>query len=93
MSMSELARHERVSMPSMSKLIASMTDQGLVERVRDEADGRRVVVSMTEEGRATLIEAASSGTAGIRNFLQELKEDDILVLARAAELMRGMPTT
>lgn len=93
MSISELAEHERVSTPSMSKLVGSMTDSGLVERVRDTADGRRVEVSLTQLGRDTFLEASASGTTRIENYLGGLKEEDIQVLARAAELMRGMSTT
>lgn len=92
MTVSGLAAHERVSTPSMSKLVTSMTHSGLVQRVRDESDGRRVDVSLTEGGRQALSDASAAGAIWMNDYFKDLKEEDVSLLARAAELMRGMST-
>lgn len=47
-SMTELAVGLAVSLPSASELVDRLVDQGLVERMTDLADRRRVLVSLTE---------------------------------------------
>ena len=51
---SDLARSERISPQSMGVTVASLLDQGLIERSRDPEDGRRIVLSVTEAGRRTV---------------------------------------
>lgn len=48
---SELARAERISPQSMGATIAVLEQRGLVARERDPADGRRIVLTITEAGR------------------------------------------
>jgi len=51
---SELAAHEKVQPPSMTRIIAKLDEHGYVARTPDPTDGRQVVVSATAEGRALL---------------------------------------
>src|ERR1700744_3199962 len=51
-----LAIRERVSPPSMTRVIASLAELGLVDRVAHPDDGRQVLVSVSEAG-AELMEA------------------------------------
>ena len=48
---SELAKLDRISPQSMGATLAALEQRGLIERRRDPADGRRVVLSITEAGR------------------------------------------
>jgi DNA-binding MarR family transcriptional regulator len=48
---SELAKQDRISPQSMGATLAALEQRGLIERRRDPADGRRVVLSITEAGR------------------------------------------
>jgi homoprotocatechuate degradation regulator HpaR len=45
----------QISSPSMAGVLARMADAGLVERARIEADQRRVLVSLSQQGRALLV--------------------------------------
>lgn len=47
-SMTELATGLAVSLPSASELTDRLSDRGLVERSVDQADRRRVLISLTE---------------------------------------------
>jgi DNA-binding MarR family transcriptional regulator len=51
---SALARLERISPQSIGATLAGLEEHGLVERRRDPADGRRVVLSVTEAGHKTM---------------------------------------
>jgi DNA-binding MarR family transcriptional regulator len=52
-----LAIRERVRPPSMTRVIASLADEGFVDRAPHPVDGRQVVVSVSESG-AELVKAA-----------------------------------
>src|ERR1700756_1914714 len=54
MSSAQLARHSFVTAQSMADMIAALESRGLIERHRDNADRRRLVVALTGEGRALL---------------------------------------
>src|SRR5271170_7257715 len=49
---SELNRHVLLSQPALSRLVDRLADRGLVERQPDPADGRSVLLALTEAGRA-----------------------------------------
>jgi DNA-binding MarR family transcriptional regulator len=51
---SALARLEQISPQSMGATLAALEARGLVERAGDPADGRRVILSITEPGLALL---------------------------------------
>src|SRR5690606_9494716 len=53
---STLAARERVSPPSMTRVVNCLEERGLVERVADPADGRQVVVSISQLGEQVLSE-------------------------------------
>lgn len=54
MSAGELATCERVQPPSMTKVLASLEERGLVRRDTHPSDRRQVIVAITDEGLALL---------------------------------------
>ena len=54
MSSAQLARHSFVTAQSMADMITTLEGRELIERHRDRADRRRLVVALTDEGRALL---------------------------------------
>ena len=54
LSLRELAAEERISAPALSGHVDRLERAGLIERVRDETDRRRVGLTLTEEGARLL---------------------------------------
>ena len=55
--MSELARHKGVGLPTMSKSIEMLVRKGWVERWIDKTDRRQTLVRLTPDGRRVLTES------------------------------------
>lgn len=90
LSPSELAERERIKRPTATRIVANLDAAGLVERVRDPADGRSSILSATAEARALLRRLRARKTAYLARRLDELDAEDRRTLERAAELLEGM---
>src|SRR5262245_22928674 len=55
-----LAKAERISPQSIGVTIAALQERGLVQRMPDPADGRRIVVSLSAAGRAVVRQRRSA---------------------------------
>ena len=72
-----------LSQPGLSRKVARLEEEGLVERLPDPNDGRGVLVRMTRSGRAALRSAAIVHIAGIeREFTSKLTDEEAETLAR-----------
>jgi DNA-binding MarR family transcriptional regulator len=87
---SELAELERVKRPSMTRTLACLEREGLIERTRDPADGRSSLVAINEAGRERLARLRRRKSAYLARRLRKLDPDDLATLARAAELLERM---
>lgn len=86
----ELADRERVSAPAMNRTVNCLQKPGYVARSADENDGRKVVITLTPEGRAVVEETARRRNAWVEEALAELTAEDRRTLGRAAEILQGM---
>jgi DNA-binding MarR family transcriptional regulator len=50
--LSELNRHVLLSQPALSRMVDRLVGRGLVTRTPDPADGRGVMLALSEQGRA-----------------------------------------
>src|SRR5690242_6992393 len=71
---SELADLERVTPPSMNRTLNTLERAGLVIRHRDEHDARRVRVSLTPAGSATVAETRALRTEWFSQRLHDLTD-------------------
>lgn len=83
-----LAAKERVQPPSMTRVIASLTDLDLVERNPHPTDGRQIIVSLSSAGRALIADEASAREAWMTEQLSTLTEEQLVVLNRAVAIMK-----
>ncbi|QIS01564.1 MarR family transcriptional regulator [Nocardia brasiliensis] len=83
-----LAAKERVQPPSMTRVIASLTDLGLVERKPHPTDGRQIIVSLSEAGRALIADETNAREVWMTEQLSGLTDDQIVVLTRAVGIMK-----
>jgi DNA-binding MarR family transcriptional regulator len=90
LSPSEVAERERIKRPTTTRIVSNLEAAGLVERVRDPADGRASILTVTPEGRRLLRRLRARKTAYLATRLDGLPAEDRRTLERAAELMEGM---
>jgi DNA-binding MarR family transcriptional regulator len=90
LSPSELAEIERIKRPTATRIVRHLEGAGLVERVKDPADGRSSILSVTAEGRALLRRVRERKTAYLAKRLSAMDAEDRRTLERAAELLEGM---
>lgn len=90
LSPSELAEAERIKRPTATRILRHLEEGGLVERVRDPADGRASILSITAAGRTLLRRLRARKTAYLATRLDKLDAEDRRTLVRAAELLEGM---
>ena len=83
----ELANLERVKPPSMTRIVNSLVEAGLVVRRPHDIDGRQVIVDLTDGARALLIENRRRRTAWLALRIAELTDDDRELLRRVAPLL------
>jgi DNA-binding MarR family transcriptional regulator len=70
--LSELARREAVTAPTMSRVLAALDEQGLVIRTPDPDDARGVRIVLSEQGATALNEVRSHRTALVARRLDRL---------------------
>lgn len=91
-SLTALADRERVSAPTMSALVTGLEEQGLVTRIPDEQDRRRVHVDITPEGEAVVSSTFERRTELLMAEITELglSDDELRTLHEASVLMRKL---
>lgn len=89
----ELATHERVQPPSMTRTINCLERDGYVTRRPHDTDGRQVLVALTEHGEATVLADRRRTDAWLAQRLRELTTEERAVLRQAAPLLERLANT
>jgi DNA-binding MarR family transcriptional regulator len=74
----------------MTLLVKRLEERGWVARRRDPADGRGVLVSLTEAGRAALEDVRAAYRTVLRDHLVALSDDDIAALLTATHALETL---
>lgn len=83
----ELAAHEKVQPPSMTRVLAALEERGLVERRPHPTDGRQALVELTTVGRDLLRSEVRMREAWLARKLGELTDQERATLRTASELI------
>jgi DNA-binding MarR family transcriptional regulator len=85
-----LAVRERVQPPSMTRVIASLSEMGLVERTPHPKDRRQVIVSPTSAGRSLVDDENNAREAWMTDQLTVLPAHELQVLRDAVGIINTM---
>ncbi len=83
----ELAAHEKVSPPSMTRLVGRLELAGLLTRTAHPTDRRQVLLALTKAGTALLREDRRRREAWLAQRLGDLAPEELAVLRRAAAVL------
>jgi DNA-binding MarR family transcriptional regulator len=86
-SLTELARAERVTAATMSRLAQAMEAEGLVGRERAAGDGRAIVVHATPKGRRILERGRARRLELLAALLADASGEELAAVRIAAEVV------
>jgi DNA-binding MarR family transcriptional regulator len=86
----ELAEHEKVQPPSMTRVIAVLEDRSLVIRAPHSSDRRQVVLTVTDGGRDVVFQARRLREAWLARRLRELTPQERATLRAAAPILEKL---
>jgi DNA-binding MarR family transcriptional regulator len=86
-SLTELAEAERVTVPTMSKLVAAMEREELVRRRPHATDGRSALLEATAKGRRILQRGRERRLALLESLLDGASANEVAVVHEAAEIV------
>jgi DNA-binding MarR family transcriptional regulator len=83
----QLARDERVSAPTMTRLVAGLEADGLVTRTADPDDRRTQRIAATARGREILVAGRARRVAALEALLVGVAPADRAALASAVTVI------
>ncbi len=86
----ELAEHEKVQPPSITRVIAALEERGLVMRAPHETDRRQVMLTATESGKALVHQSRKLRDAWLARQLRELSQEERAKLRAAAPVLEKL---
>jgi DNA-binding MarR family transcriptional regulator len=90
MSPGDLAEHEKVQPPSMTRVIAALVDWELVTRAPHPTDRRQVILTVTREGRSLVQKVRRRKEAWLAQRLAELSPQERATLREAAPILEKL---
>src|SRR5215472_4332283 len=86
----ELADHEKVQPPSMTRVIAALEELGLVMRAPHATDRRQVVLTVTARGRQVVQQSRRLREEWLAQRLRELTPQERAALRAAAPILEKL---
>lgn len=86
----ELAGHERVRPPTMTRIVAGLEETALVRREIDPSDRRVARVTITPEGSRLLARSRTRKDAYLASLLEQLHPDELAVVERAVPILERL---
>ena len=92
-SLAELAEAEQVKPPTMSRIVAGLLRAKLIRVKTDKNDRRSVTISATESGLRLMHAARARRVDSLARSVSALREPEIQLLRKAAEMMESLSRT
>jgi DNA-binding MarR family transcriptional regulator len=92
LTLGELAAAEQVAPPTVTKAIAKLEAQGLIERISDPGDRRVCRVQLTDAGHRQIEANRSRRNAWLSDQLADLSPDERDRLAAAVDVLEHLTT-
>lgn len=89
-SLGELAAHEKVQPPSMTRTVACLEESGHVQRVPHPTDRRQVLVELTADGHQRVQADRLRRDAWMSQRLRDLTRDEREALRTAAPILQKL---
>ncbi len=89
-SLSALAEYIGLGLPSMSKMVDGLVDEGLVSRTEAAEDRRRLALCLTEAGAATIEGALAATQASLARTVSSLDAAERESVFEALETLRAL---
>jgi DNA-binding MarR family transcriptional regulator len=86
----ELAEHEKVQPPSITRVIASLEERGLIQRMPHPSDRRQVVLTVTDQGRDFVRQVRHLREAWLARRLADLTPAELAVLRDALPILEKL---
>jgi DNA-binding MarR family transcriptional regulator len=86
----ELAEHEKVQPPSMTRVVAALEERGLVVRAPHASDRRQVVLTVTDQGKEVVRQTRRLREAWLAQRLRELTPQERALLRQAAPILEKL---
>jgi DNA-binding MarR family transcriptional regulator len=89
-SLSDVAEHVGLTLPSMSKAVDGLVKRGLVARETSSYDRRRVTLALTADGKEALQAATQATRARIAEMLDTLSPEEQATVVEAMQILRPL---
>jgi DNA-binding MarR family transcriptional regulator len=89
----QLAAHERVQPPSMTRTVNCLVDDGYAVRRPSETDGRSTLIAISDKGREVLLADRRRRDAWLARQLKDLTADERDLLRQVAPLIERLAST
>jgi DNA-binding MarR family transcriptional regulator len=87
-SLSNLAEHLGLTLPSVSKLVDGLVKQKLIARQESTADRRRLTLLLTQAGASIVNSARAGAQANLAKKLGHLSTEELETVSKAMKLLR-----
>ncbi len=89
-SLSHLAEHLGLTLPSTSKLVDGLVNQKVITRRESKEDRRRLTLALTKNGEDILHSARTATQNHLKDMLCNLSVDELSTIIRAMNLLQPL---
>ncbi|MFH0937976.1 MAG: MarR family transcriptional regulator, partial [Planctomycetota bacterium] len=87
-SLSHLAEHLGLTLPSVSKLVDGLVKQKMVTRKSSTTDRRKITLMLTQAGASIVDSARAGARSNLAQKLKSLSDDELKTILQAMQILR-----